>query len=96
MAKRTYSNTGKPTEEKCPKCGRVILYNGNYFCEHWTSYYDGSPVNREAGECDWVLPHPQTELVDKQIYFRLCGYWEEGEKIINGEARWIIHREEPK
>jgi len=75
---------GKPTNEKCPKCGGTIEYNGNYFCQHWND------------TCDWALPHPQTELVDKQIQFRLTGYWEKGEAIINGEPRWITHQEEPK
>jgi hypothetical protein len=79
---------GDPTEEKCPKCGSTILYNGNYFCKNWN--YPAT-----ENDCDWALPHPQTELVDKRICFKLVGYWEEGEKVINGESRWIVHREEP-
>lgn len=89
-------NQGDPTKEKCPNCGGVVVYNGNYFCEHWTFHADGSPVDTEKGECDWALPHPQIELVDKQISFRLTGEWEEGEVIIDGELCWITHREEPK
>lgn len=78
------SNAGKGTGENCPKCNGEILYNGNHFCEYWND------------TCDWALPHPQTELVDKRISFKLVGYWEEGEKIINGELCWIVHREEPR
>jgi len=90
------SNHGDPTTEKCPKCGEVVVYNGNYFCTNWTYYSDGSSVDTENGECDWALPHPQTELADKQISFRLTGEWEEGEIIVNGEPRWIVHKENPK
>lgn len=78
------ANVGRDTGENCPKCNGSILYNGNYFCEYWKE------------TCNWALPHPQTELVDKQISFKLTGEWEEGEKIINGEPRWIVHEEEPK
>lgn len=83
-------NNGDPTNEKCPKCGAPVIYNGNYFCTYW--YYGDNPPE---GSCDWALPHPQTELIDKQISHRLVGYWEEGEKIIKGEPRWITHKEYP-
>ncbi|MFF5977050.1 hypothetical protein ACFY7C_36720 [Streptomyces sp. NPDC012769] len=65
-------NEGDPTKEKCPKCGAPIIYNGNYFCLYWSNEHP-LPV----GACNWALPHPQTELVDKQLSMNLVGYWEE-------------------
>jgi hypothetical protein len=79
-------NYGEPTSEKCPKCGGQILSNGNLFCENWTYPYEGV-----EDTCDWALPHPQETLVDKQISFRVSGYWEE-ETV----DQWITHREEPE
>lgn len=84
------TNQGDPTTEKCPQCGGTIVYNGNYFCENWTWYSDDRPVNKEEGECDWALPHPQELLIDKQISHRLTGAWEE-----ETPDRWILHEEFP-
>lgn len=65
-------NVGKETKEKCPKCGRKVLYNGNYFCEEWTNE---NPV--PEGECDWILPHPPETREDREMSIKLVGYWEE-------------------
>lgn len=82
-------NGGQLTDEKCPECGSRILYNGNYFCEYWG--VDLEVIGRVGGECNWALPHPQEKLVDKQISFRLGGYWEHEDE--NGN--YLEVREEP-
>ncbi len=63
-------NTGYATTEKCPDCGKQIVYNGNYFCIDWgsNSATDGS---RMGGPCNWALPHPVVEPRDKEITARL-------------------------
>lgn len=33
---------------RCPKCGGQVVYNGNYFCEHFN------------GDCQWALSHGAT------------------------------------
>lgn len=66
-------NSGWLTDERCPKDKARVLYNGNYFCENWNN------------GCDWALPHPPTELADKQISFRLQGYWEVSEDEVSRE-----------
>lgn len=82
------SSNGKLTEEKCPDCGGRVLYNGNYFCEFWST--DSSDV-----DCAWALSHPQTRLVDKQISWRLQGYWEVGEFIVDGEPVYETSKDYP-
>jgi hypothetical protein len=54
-------NGGMVTLERCPQCGGTILYNGNYFCEHWRA------------SCDWGLPHPATKKRDRELALRLTG-----------------------
>lgn len=47
---------GHPTGVRCPRagCGGEVVYNGNYFCEHWV--WRGDPArDLERGECDWAL-----------------------------------------
>jgi hypothetical protein len=73
-----------PTNETCPKCGLEVVYNGNYFCTDW---------GLNDADCDWALPHPPTELVDKQISFRLVGYWEEE---LDSGNRLELHYEYPE
>jgi hypothetical protein len=53
-------------DEKCPSCGKQVLYNGNYFCEDWgyTSSDDGT---RRLGPCDWALGHPATSKKDREF-----------------------------
>jgi predicted RNA-binding Zn-ribbon protein involved in translation (DUF1610 family) len=52
---------GKATLEKCPDCGGTIVYNGNYFCEHFGS------------DCPWALPHPTRKRADRELALRLTG-----------------------
>jgi len=92
---------GTYTAESCPRegCTGKIISNGNYFCEFWTWYPDDKPVDYSAGECDWALPHPQTEYADKMISWRLSGYWEEGEVQDPNDrynTLWIVHKTEPE
>lgn len=77
-------NHGEPTNEKCPDCGGKIVYNGNHFCENWGT------------TCNWALPHPQVRLEDKQVSFRLSGFWEPGDKEVDGEIVYDLIFEEPK
>lgn len=55
------ANGGMVTMEHCPKCGGVIIYNGNYFCEHWD------------GDCDWALPDEPGSKADRAMALRLYG-----------------------
>lgn len=45
-----------PTGVRCPRrgCGGEVVYNGNYFCEHW-AYVGEPPRALEPTECDWAL-----------------------------------------
>jgi hypothetical protein len=80
-------NHGKPTGRKCPKkCGGNVVYNGNYFCENWTS------EPKLPGECDWALPHPQTERRDQEFALDIQGFWEE-EIYLDGSDVYIVRHE---
>lgn len=40
----------------CPTCGDdFVVYNGNYFCDGW------------GDTCDWALPHPATDQLDRIV-----------------------------
>lgn len=54
-------NDGSFTLEHCPACGDRIVYNGNYFCEHW-----------ESG-CNWALPDRPKQKADRAMALRLFG-----------------------
>jgi len=90
-------NYGTYTGERCPKsgCPGMVVYNGNYFCEFWA----WRPSEKyEEGECNWALPHPQTEYADKMVSFRLTGAWEFGEIEDPSDRHntlWIEYKEEP-
>jgi len=68
---------GKYTDQKCPRegCSGKVVYNGNYFCEHWT-WRPSRKVDYDAGECDYALPHPQTEYLDRLLSWNLTREWE--------------------
>jgi hypothetical protein len=57
---------GTPTTARCPACGSRVVYNGNYFCEH---FGDG---------CDWALPsieEGEGTFEEAQVYlegYRSC------------------------
>jgi len=69
---------GKYTAEDCPRkgCSGKIVYNGNNFCEFWAWHPDEKPVDYEAGECDYALPHPQVEYQDRLLSWNLDRTWE--------------------
>lgn len=54
-------NDGWRTQERCPECDGMIIYNGNYFCEHW------------GDDCGWALPSPALREADQDLALRLTG-----------------------
>lgn len=54
----------------CPKCGARILYNGNYFCEHFRI-----PTVTRNGDCNWALSHGENGepvgLRDKNVWKKI-------------------------
>jgi hypothetical protein len=66
-------NDGWLTVEHCPDCGGRILYNGNYYCEHWGWTKKGIRT-RYGGSCNWSLPHDvERNEVEQALFDRLCG-----------------------
>lgn len=58
------------TTVMCPKCGDVIVYNGNFFCNSRDAIeYDKArnDVFLSEGTCDWALPHPAVSKKDRGI-----------------------------
>jgi len=91
--------TGTYTDQDCPRegCPGKIVYNGNYLCEYW-AWYSDRKVDYDAGECDYGLPHPQTEYQDRLLSWKLTGAWEEGEVPDPNDrynTLWIEHKSEP-
>lgn len=63
-------NSGAFTNADCPECGKLVVRNGNYFCEDFG--YDhparnGKPAWRSGGPCNWALPHPASRPVDRAV-----------------------------
>lgn len=58
VAQRTWNahGGGWSTDARCPRCGREVVYNGNYFCEDF-----------DAGGCRWALEHPATDPGDRRV-----------------------------
>lgn len=55
-------NGGMLTMENCPECGGAIVYNGNYFCEHW------------GDTCGWALPcDAEGTRAEQALSLRLTG-----------------------
>lgn len=56
---------GHPTGVRCPRpgCGGEVVYNGNYFCEHW-AYRGSPPRDLEPYECDWALGPTDDDLLE--------------------------------
>lgn len=55
---------------KCPECGDVIVYNGNFFCNSFDAIeYDKKikDVVKIPGTCTWALPAPATRATDKRV-----------------------------
>lgn len=79
-----HSGCGKLTTEKCPEveCDGSIVYNGNFFCEHW------------GNTCDWALPHPQSLHRDQLLAWKLGGYYEKPRYA--GDDLGAIIKTEPK
>lgn len=71
MSQHTLRHSGaRPTTVLCPKCGDVIVYNGNFFCNGFDAIeYDKEKrdIFLSPGTCDWALPHPTTSPRDRNI-----------------------------
>lgn len=64
----------KPTTVRCPKCGDVIVYNGNFFCNRFERIEYSrktKDIFRVPGTCDWALPHPVRRKRDREIVNQL-------------------------
>ncbi|MEV0445754.1 hypothetical protein AB0I84_20895 [Streptomyces spectabilis] len=60
----------RPTTVKCPECGDIVVYNGNYFCNSFDAIkYDREikDISLNKGTCLWALPHPATRKKDRNI-----------------------------
>ncbi len=68
------ASPGHYTRVPCPKCTGMIVHNGNAFCEWW------------GNTCDWALPHPPTEPLDRWLQWILNGYHEGTERF--GKNGW--------
>lgn len=75
MSQHALRHSGaRSTTVKCPKCGDVVVYNGNFFCNSFTAIeYD-----KEIGDvvivpstCNWALPHPAAKLRDRNVIAEL-------------------------
>lgn len=69
---------GDATGVRCPRrdCDGEVIYNGNYFCEHWT--HRKPPGD---GECDWALSHDDETgdpvgAVDRRVWAELTRRYE--------------------
>lgn len=56
------------TPVKCPKCGDMIVFNGNFFCNSIDAIvYDRKKrdIFIDRGTCDWVYKdHPRSSVMD--------------------------------
>lgn len=60
------------TTIKCPVCGDIIVYNGNYFCNSFDAFeVRCGDVYLNEGTCTWALPHPATSNRDKKVIDQL-------------------------
>lgn len=60
----------KPTTVKCPKCGDIVVHNGNFFCNSFNAIEydkDVKDVVIIPGTCDWALPHPVIRPEDRNV-----------------------------
>jgi hypothetical protein len=62
------------TPVKCLKCGDMIVYNGNFYCNSM----DAIGFDKEKrdiyiipGSCDWALQQPPTRRKDREIEIAL-------------------------
>lgn len=67
----------RPTTVKCPKCGDIVVYNGNFFCnsfdrfERFRTPNGGYDIRIVEGTCDWALPYPVTAARDAKVVTQL-------------------------
>jgi hypothetical protein len=64
----------RTTTVKCPECGDVIVYNGNFFCNSMDAIaYIPSikDIVLDKGTCNWALPHPAIKKQDRAVCDRL-------------------------
>lgn len=62
------------TPVKCPKCGDIIVFNGNFFCNSIDALvYDRErrDVFIERGTCDWVYKDRPRSRVMEDIMLKL-------------------------
>jgi hypothetical protein len=85
-------NPGEYTRVRCPACSGKIVYNGNYFCEYW-----GTVISRQrvGGDCDWALPHPADNDLDRWLSWILSGYVE-GVETWSGRYGWQYSGDDPQ
>jgi hypothetical protein len=60
----------RPTTVRCPRCGDIIVYNGNFFCNSFDAIeYDSErkDIFLAPGTCRWALPHPVTRESDRNV-----------------------------
>jgi hypothetical protein len=58
------------TPVKCPKCGDMIVFNGNFFCNSMAAIaFD--KITRDIfevpGTCNWALTQPPSTRQDREI-----------------------------
>lgn len=75
MSKHILRHSGaKATTVKCPECGDVIVYNGNYFCNSFKGIEYNKSVKNVVlvpGTCSWALPHPVVRPEDRNVVDQL-------------------------
>lgn len=70
----------KPTTVKCPRCGDILVINGNVFCNSMDAIeYDKEirDVVIVKGTCSWALGHPAVSKEDQAVVGELyrLGYY---------------------
>lgn len=74
----------EPTKVKCPRCGDLVVFNGNFFCNGNTVVDTQSDANTQTvvttkGTCKWSLRYPLTTDEDRRVaeLLRTSGYEDE-------------------
>lgn len=93
MTGETSREVDRCTRVRCPRprCSGRIVYNGNYFCEFWQPSFLRNP---SRGDCDWALPHPASDPLNRWLCWILVGHVEGTEKMIRGE--WQYSGDDPE
>ena len=71
MSQHTLRHSGaRVTTVKCPRCGDIVVYNGNFFCNSFDAIEFNSEIRDIVlvpGTCKWTLPHPVTSPEDRNV-----------------------------